>query len=629
MKQFFQLIRRFVPPYKGYVVWSVISNIFAAVLSLLSFSFIMPILKILFRIDAQVTTLQQVGDFSLFSMAYWKEWVSATTHNFSYYVSELIRTEGAGTTLILLSIGLIIMTGLKVAVSYMALYAVIPLRTGVVRDIRDQINDKITRLDLAFFSEERKGDILARISGDVSEIETSVVSSIDALLKNPIMIVIYLIAMLAISWQLTCFVFVLLPIAGFVMGRVGKSLKRKSYEGQERWGRLMSMVEETLSGLRIVKAFNAEQIIRDRFSKANNAYRSLLIRVYGRQQLAHPMSEFLGTATIAVVLWYGGSLILANESQIDASVFIYYLVIFYSLINPAKELSRSTYNVQKGMASLDRIDKILLAEIDINEPQAPAESRFESKIAYKNVWFRYSPEGEWVLKGVNLEVPKGKTVALVGQSGSGKSTIADLLLRFYDVQEGQICIDDVDIRQFSLRDLRGLIGCVNQEAILFNDSIRGNISFGQPDASDTAIEEAARIANADDFIQKMPEQYDANIGDRGTKLSGGQRQRLSIARAVLKNPPILVLDEATSALDSGSEKAVQNALDKLMDGRTAVVIAHRLSTILSADMIYALQDGKVVEQGTHSELLARGGYYAGLYRMQFGDGEAGATPQFE
>ncbi|GAD07158.1 antibiotic ABC transporter ATP-binding protein [Porphyromonas crevioricanis] len=622
MKQFIQLIKRFVPAYKWYVLWSVISNILAAVLSLLSFSLIMPILKILFRIEAEVTTLQQVPEFSPLSLAWWREWTAALSHNFSYYVSELIRTEGASSTLVFLAIGLVLMTGLKVGVSYMALYAVIPLRTGVVRDIRDQINDKITQLDLSFFSEERKGDILARISGDVSEIESSVISSIDALLKNPILIIIYLIAMLAISWQLTCFVFVLLPIAGFVMGRVGKSLKRKSYEGQERWGQLMSMVEETLSGLRIVKAFNAESLIRERFRKANNAYRSLLIRVYSRQQLAHPMSEFLGTATIAVVLWYGGSLILADRSEIDAAVFIYYLVIFYSLINPAKDLSRSAYTVQKGMASLDRIDKILLAKTEITEPECPVKPIFTQSISYRDVWFRYSVEGDWVLRGINLEIPKGKTVALVGQSGSGKSTLVDLLPRFYDVEKGSICIDDTDIRKFELHDLRELMGNVNQEAILFNDSVKANISFGQTSANLRDIEEAARIANVQEFVEKMPERYDSNIGDRGSKLSGGQRQRLSIARAVLKNPPILILDEATSALDSSSELVVQEALEKLMNGRTAIVIAHRLSTVQRADIICALRDGQIVEQGTHRDLMALNGYYAGLYKMQFREKEA-------
>lgn len=621
MKQFIHLIKRFAPPYKWYVVWSVISNIFAAILSLMSFYLIMPILKILFQIDKAVTDYWPVESFSVFSISGWKHLIDTLNHNFGYYVSDIISTQGPSVALVWLAIFLVIMTGFKVGVTYMALFAVIPLRTGVVRDIRNQINDKITTLDLGFFSEERKGDILARISGDVGEIEASVISSIDVLLKNPVMIAIYLGAMLFISWQLTAFVFILLPIAGFVMGRVGKTLKRKSYESQVRWGGLMSMVEETLGGLRIIKAFNAENIIRKRFEQANNAYRRLLMKVYGRQQLAHPMSEFLGTATIAVVLWYGGSLILSDQSSIDASTFIYYLVIFYSLINPIKEVSKAAYAVQKGMASLTRIDKILLAENKIVNPEHPEAVSFEKEIRFSNVWFRYSEDTPWVLKGVDLVVPKGKTVALVGQSGSGKSTMVDLLPRFYDVTEGEISVDGVDIRKMDIHALRGLMGNVNQEAILFNDSVRANIAFGHPSATDEQIHDAARIANAEEFIVQMPEGYESNIGDRGSKLSGGQRQRLSIARAVLKNPPILILDEATSALDTTSEQLVQMSLEKLMEGRTSIVVAHRLSTIRRADMICTIHEGRIVEMGRHEELIALNGHYAKLYEMQFGKSE--------
>ncbi|MFC4665040.1 ABC transporter ATP-binding protein [Falsiporphyromonas endometrii] len=618
MKQFIQLIKRFAPPYKWYVVWSVISNIFAAILSLMSFYLIMPILKILFQIDKAVTDYWPIEGFSFFSISAWKHLIETLNHNFGYYVSDIIATQGPSVALVWLAVFLVVMTGFKVGVTYMGLFAIIPLRTGVVRDIRNQINDKITTLDLSFFSEERKGDILARISGDVGEIESSVISSIDVLLKNPVMIVIYLGAMLFISWQLTAFVFLLLPFAGFVMGRVGKTLKRKSYESQVRWGGLMSMVEETLSGLRIIKAFNAENIIRKRFSQANNAYRKLLMRVYGRQQLAHPMSEFLGTATIAIVLWYGGSLILSAQSSIDASTFIYYLVIFYSLINPIKEVSKAAYAVQKGMASLTRIDKILLAENQIKNPEHPVATAFDHEITFKDVWFRYSEDTPWVLKGINLVVPKGKTVALVGQSGSGKSTMVDLLPRFYDVSKGAILVDGVDIRDMDIHALRGLMGNVNQEAILFNDTVRSNIAFGHPTATDQQVKDAAMIANADEFVCQMPEGYETNIGDRGSKLSGGQRQRLSIARAVLKNPPILILDEATSALDTTSEQLVQLSLEKLMEGRTSIVVAHRLSTIRRADVICTIHEGKIVEQGKHEELIALNGHYAKLYSMQFG-----------
>lgn len=473
---------------------------------------------------------------------------------------------------------------------YLAFYEMIPIRTGVVRDIRNQINKKITELPLGFFSEERKGDILARISGDVNEIEASVMSSLDMLFKNPILIVIYLVGMIVISWQLTLFVFILLPLAGYIMGQVGKKLKKKSLEAQQQWGALMSQIEETLGGLRIIKAFNAEAKIRNRFEQTNEMFRQTITRVYRRQQMAHPMSEFLGTATIAIVLWYGGSLILSNHSTIDAPTFIYYLVIFYSIINPAKDLSKAAYAIQKGLASMTRIDKILMAETDIKDPVSPKAVAFGKSICYNHVWFRY--QNEWILKDIELEIPKGKTIALVGQSGSGKSTMVDLLPRFYDVTKGSITIDGIDIRDVTLTDLRGLMGNVNQEAILFNDTFFNNIAFGVENATREQVEEAAKIANAHEFIMASEQGYDTNVGDRGGKLSGGQRQRISIARAILKNPPILILDEATSALDTESEHLVQEALENLMRNRTTIVIAHRLSTIRNADEICVMHEGK-------------------------------------
>ena len=543
-----------------------------------------------------------------------KEIPEALKNNFFWFVSDLIETHGGSFTLIVLGIFLVVMTFFKVATMYLAFFMMIPIRTGVVRDIRNQINRKITQLPLGFFSEERKGDILARISGDVNEIEASVMSSLDMLFKNPILIGIYLVGMILISWQLTLFVFILLPFAGYIMGQVGKKLKRKSLEGQQQWGALMSQIEETLSGLRIIKAFNAETKIQHRFEQANEQFRQTITRVYRRQQMAHPMSEFLGTATIAIVLWYGGSLILSNNSSIDAATFIYYLVIFYSLINPAKDLSKAAYAIQKGLASMTRIDKILMAQSDINDPENPKPVVFNKEIHYNKVWFRY--QNDWVLKNIDLTIPKGKTIALVGQSGSGKSTLVDLLPRFYDVTKGEITIDGADIRDIRLVDLRGLMGNVNQEAILFNDTFFNNIAFGVEGATREQVEEAARIANAHEFIMASEHGYDTNIGDRGGKLSGGQRQRISIARAILKNPPILILDEATSALDTESEHLVQEALENLMRNRTTIVIAHRLSTIKNADEICVMHEGEIVERGCHEELLKRNGYYKRLCDMQ-------------
>ena len=548
------------------------------------------------------------------SLESWKVLPEVLKNNFFWFVSNMIETQGGSFTLVVLGLFLVTATFMKVATMYMAFFTMIPIRTGVVRDIRNQINRKITELPLGFFSEERKGDIIARVSGDVNEIETSIMSSLDMLFKNPILILIYLIGMIAISWQLTIFVFVLLPIAGYIMGQVGKKLKRKSFEGQQQWGYLMSQIEETLGGLRIIKAFNAEKKIQDRFEKSNDTFRRLTNRIYRRQQMAHPMSEFLGTATIAIVLWYGGTLILSANSPIDASTFIYYLVIFYSIINPAKDLSKASYAIQKGLASMERVDKILQAESNINDPADPKPIALNEQICYRDVWFRY--QQDWILKGVNLTIPKGHTVALVGQSGSGKSTLVDLLPRFYDVDKGSITIDGTDVRESTLYDLRGLMGNVNQEAILFNDTFFNNIAFGVEGATLAQVEEAARIANAHDFIMASEEGYDTNIGDRGGKLSGGQRQRISIARAILKNPPILILDEATSALDTESERLVQEALENLMRNRTTIMIAHRLSTIRNADEICVMHEGEIVERGRHEELIALNGYYKRLCDMQ-------------
>lgn len=613
MKDFLRILGRFVPPYKKFMVWNVIFNVLSAILNLFSFALIIPILNILFKISDE-TYAYTDWTFAPFSLEAWKATPELLKNNFFWYVSDMIETKGGSFTLIILGIFLIVSTFLKVGTMYMAFYTMIPIRTGVVRDIRNQINRKITELPLGFFSEERKGDIIARVSGDVNEIETSIMSSLDMLFKNPILILIYLIGMIAISWQLTLFVFILLPFAGYVMGAVGKKLKRKSFEGQQQWGYLMSQIEETLGGLRVIKAFNAEKKIQDRFEKSNETFRRLTNRIYRRQQMAHPMSEFLGTATIAIVLWYGGTLILSSNSPIDASTFIYYLVIFYSIINPAKDLSKASYAIQKGLASMDRVDKILKAESDINDPENPKPIALTKSICYRDVWFKY--QHEWVLKGIDLTIPKGHTVALVGQSGSGKSTLVDLLPRFYDVDKGSITIDGTDVRDATLYDLRGLMGNVNQEAILFNDTFFNNISFGVEGATLEQVQEAARIANAHDFIMASEEGYDTNIGDRGGKLSGGQRQRISIARAILKNPPILILDEATSALDTESERLVQEALENLMRNRTTIVIAHRLSTIRGADEICVMHEGEIVERGRHEELIVLDGYYKRLCDVQ-------------
>lgn len=609
------LIRRFIAPYyKGYLSLAVLFNILSALLNLVAFALVMPILNILFQIEERVTTYIPFSSLDLTTQAGWSQMKEVVTNNFGYFVSQLIETEGASYTLIILGVYLVLMTLLKVGATYLGGFFLVPIRTGVVRDLRNQLNAKILALPLGFFSEERKGDVLARITGDVGEVENSVMSSLDLLLKNPILIFVYLGSMLVISWQLTLFVFLVLPIAGFVMGRVGKSLKRTSLEAQNQWGQLISQVEETLGGLRIVKAFTAEEFVDKRFRDSNEEYRQTVIGVNRRQLLAHPVSELLGTATIAIVLWYGGSLILNRDSSIDASTFIYYLVIFYSLINPLKDLSKGAYAIRRGMGSMERVDRILQAESTITDPAQPKPVVFNEAIRLEKVSFRYAEE--WVLRDVDLTIRKGQTVALVGHSGSGKSTLVDLIPRFYDVVEGRITIDGADIREVAVADLRRLMGNVNQEPILFNASVFENIAFGVEGATLEKVCQAAEVAHADEFIKEMPAGYDTNIGDRGGKLSGGQRQRLSIARAVYKNPPILILDEATSALDTKSERLVQSALDHLMEGRTTIVIAHRLSTIIHADVICVVDDGRIVEQGTHDELLALGGHYAKLHAIQ-------------
>ena len=615
MKDIFMLIRRFIAPYyKGYLSLAVTFNILSALLNLVAFALVMPILNILFQIEERVTTYIPFSSLDLTTQTGWSQMKEVVTNNFGYFVSQLIETEGASYTLIILGVYLVLMTLLKVGATYLGGFFLVPIRTGVVRDLRNQLNAKILALPLGFFSEERKGDVLARITGDVGEVENSVMSSLDLLLKNPILIFVYLGSMLVISWQLTLFVFLVLPVAGFVMGRVGKSLKRTSLEAQNQWGQLISQVEETLGGLRIVKAFTAEEFVDKRFRDSNEEYRQTVIGVNRRQLLAHPVSELLGTATIAIVLWYGGSLILNRDSSIDASTFIYYLVIFYSLINPLKDLSKGAYAIRRGMGSMERVDRILQAESTITDPAEPKPIVFNEAIRLEKVSFRYAEE--WVLRDVDLTIRKGQTVALVGHSGSGKSTLVDLIPRFYDVVEGRITIDGTDIREVAVADLRRLMGNVNQEPILFNASVFENIAFGVEGATLEKVRQAAEVAHADEFINEMPAGYDTNIGDRGGKLSGGQRQRLSIARAVYKNPPILILDEATSALDTKSERLVQSALDHLMEGRTTIVIAHRLSTIIHADVICVVDDGRIVEQGTHDELLALGGHYAKLHAIQ-------------
>ena len=608
MKEFIHVLRRFVPPYKRYLVWSVVFNILSAMLNIFSFMAIIPILQILFQTGGD-NVPQSLMPWS------WDNLQEAFSNNANYYVGQLIQNIGPTTTLLVIGIFLAFMTFLKTGAYFLSSATIIPIRTGVVRDIRNQLYRKITSLPLGFFSEERKGDIIARMSGDVAEVENSIMSSLDMLFKNPILIIAYFSTLLVISWQLTLFTLVFVPIMGWFMGMVGRKLKQNSIKAQSLWSDTMSQVEETLGGLRIIKAFCAEEKMNDRFDRINSAYRNDIMKVNTRQQMAHPMSEFLGTVMIVIVLWFGGILVLSGDSMLSGPTFIYYLVMLYSIINPLKEFSKAGYNIPKGLASMERIDKILNAVNDIVETSSPTHiAKFEHQIEFKNVSFRY--DKKWILRNINLVIPKGKTIALVGQSGGGKSTLVDLIPRYYDVQEGEVLIDGINVKDLGIHDLRQLIGNVNQEAILFNDSFRNNIAFGVDGATDEQIAEAAKIANAYDFIMQTEQQFDTPVGDRGSRLSGGQRQRVSIARAILKNPPILILDEATSALDTESERLVQDALERLMKTRTTVAIAHRLSTIKCADEIYVIHEGEIVERGTHDELLAIDGYYKKLNDMQ-------------
>lgn len=609
MKDFVKILLRFVPPYRKYLLLNIVFNLLAAVLTLFSFALIIPILEMLFQINTATHSFMPLGTASLKEVA---------VNNFYYYTQESIASMGAASTLALLAAALVVMTALKTGATFLSSYFIVPLRSGIVRDLRNFMYRKITTLPIGFFTAERKGDVMARISGDVAEIENSVMASLDMLFKNPVLIVVYLGTMLAISWQLTLFVFVLLPIAGYVMGKVGKRLKRTSYETQTQWGTIMAIIEETLGGLRVIKAFTAEDKVRRRFIDENQRFFNLSNRVARRQALAHPMSELLGTTAIAIILWFGGSLIIGGHSGLSAASFIYYMVIFYSIINPAKELSKAAYSIQKGLASMERVDMILNADNPVKTPDIPAPMPApDSDIALENLSFSYDGTNE-VLSDIDLHIPAGATVALVGQSGSGKSTMADLIPRFYDPTAGRVTIGGTDIRNLDIAALRSLTGIVSQEPILFNDTVAANIAFGVDDATREQIVEAARVANAHEFISEMEAGYDTPVGDRGCRLSGGQRQRISIARAILKNPPILILDEATSALDSQSEALVQQALERLMHKRTTLVIAHRLSTIRNADLICVLHQGRIVERGTHASLMApeAKGFYRRLVEMQ-------------
>ena len=607
----FSILRRFLPPYKWYVALNMLFNVLSTILSLFSFATIIPVLQLLFGIATVDVTYVSLHDASGLQQT-----IEVLKNNLYFYLQTLIESRGASFVLLLLGACLVLLTGLKCLTAWLANYYMVPIRTGVLRDLRARLYEKVVSLPIGFFTEERKGDVMSRMTNDVNEVEASIMSTLDMLFKDPVMILVYLITLFCISWQLTLFVLILLPVAGLLIGRIGRSLKRASTVGQEQNAEILTQIDETLGGLRVVKAFNAESKLIKRFQVLINDTRATFNRINRRYYLAHPVSEFLGTALIALLLWFGGLLILGDNSRIDAATFIYYLVIFYSIINPAKDLSKATYGIRRGMASLERIDRILDAESNIKEVDNPQQiTNFQSVIRYEDVCFAYQSDRQ-VLKHICLDIHKGQTVALVGQSGSGKTTMADLIPRFYDPQHGRITIDGVDIRELKTFDLRALMGNVNQEAILFNDTFYNNITFGVEHATMDEVREAARIANADDFIMATPDQYQTTIGDRGSRLSGGQRQRISIARAILKNPPILILDEATSALDTESEKLVQEALDNLMKHRTTLVVAHRLSTIRNADMICVLHEGEIVEQGTHEDLLTKNGYYRRLVEMQ-------------
>ena len=609
MKEFLQLMRRFVSPYKRYIGWAIVLNVLSAIFNVFSFTLLIPILNILFKTgeNTKVYEYMEWGSEGIKEVA---------VNNFYYYVTQMIETHGPQMTLLFMGLFLAFMTMLKTSCYFGSSAIMIPLRTGVVRDIRVMVYSKVMHLPLGFFSEERKGDIIARMSGDVGEIENSITSSLDMLLKNPILILLYFSTLIVTSWQLTLFTVLVLPGMGWLMGKVGKKLKRKSLEAQGKWSDTMSQLEETLGGLRIIKAFIAEDKMVDRFKQCSDELRDATNKVAIRQSLAHPMSEFLGTLLIVLVLWFGGLLILGDGTSMEASTFIFYMVILYSIINPLKDFAKAGYNIPKGLASMERVDKILKAENPIKEPVNPLPLHgMNDRIEFKDLSFSYDGKRE-VLKHANLMVPKGQTIALVGQSGSGKSTLVDLLPRYHDVLLGEITIDGVNIKNFRIHDLRALIGNVNQEAILFNDTFFNNIAFGVENATMEQVVEAAKIANAHDFIMETELGYQTNIGDRGGKLSGGQRQRISIARAILKNPPILILDEATSALDTESERLVQEALERLMKTRTTIAIAHRLSTIKNADEICVLYEGEIVERGKHEELLEKNGYYKRLNDMQ-------------
>ena len=604
MKEFISILKRYIPPYKRQLILNFLFNLLSALFTVFSMALMSPILEILFELSEDVNQLLP-----------WALDFDVIKNNLYYYVTVVKQNYGTGTTLLLVGLFVVAATFLKVGFAYLGAFEAVYIRNGVVKDMREQIYSKILKLALPFFSEERKGDIIARITGDVTEVENSIMSSLDMFLKNPVIIVVLLVSMLIMSPSLTLFIFVVLPFAGFIIGRVGKSLKKVSREGQDKMGMILTTVEETLGGLRIIKAFNAEKKMNNRFGQELHDYRSIMNRLMWRRELAHPLSELIGTIVIIIVVWYGGSLIIGKNSELNGASFIIYLGIFYQIINPAKAFTHALYSIQKGLASMDRIDKILKADVTVPEAEnAKPAKTLKDSIEYKNVVFAY--EEKTVLKNVSLKIEKGKTIALVGQSGSGKTTFVDLLPRFYDVKGGSISIDGVDLRELKLHDLRDLMGNVNQEAILFNDTIYNNIAFGVENTSMEEVIAAAKVANAHDFITETENGYDTFIGDRGSKLSGGQRQRLSIARAILKNPPILILDEATSALDTESERLVQDALEKLMKNRTSLVIAHRLSTVRNADLICVFHEGEIVERGTHDELIAIDGRYKRLHSMQ-------------